>query len=120
MKILSQILIGLIAFEHLYILWIEMFVWTTVGRKVFRGFPKEFFETTKVMAANQGLYNGFLAAGLIWSLLISDKMWSFQVSLFFLACVITAGIFGAFTAEKKIFFTQALPAMIAMVVLFLI
>ncbi len=120
MKIISQILIGLIALEHLYILWIEMFVWTTVGRKVFRGFPKEFFTTTKVMAANQGLYNGFLAAGLIWSMLISDRLWSFQVSLFFLACVATAGIFGALTAEKKIFFTQALPAIIAIAVLFLV
>jgi len=119
MKILSQVLIGLIAIEHLYILWFEMFAWTTVGRKVFRGFPKEFFITTKAMAANQGLYNGFLAAGLIWSLLISDKIWSFQVSLFFLACVVTAGVFGALTADKKIFFTQALPAIIAIVVLFL-
>ena len=120
MKILSQILIGLIAFEHLYILWIEMFAWTTVGRKVFRGFPKDFYETTKVMAANQGLYNGFLSSGLIWSLLISDRIWSFQVSLFFLACVITAGVFGALTASKKIFYTQALPAIIAVVVLFLV
>jgi putative membrane protein len=120
MKIISQILIGLIAFQHLYILWIEMFAWTTVGRKVFRGFPREFFHTTKAMAANQGLYNGFLAVGLVWSLLISDKIWSFQVSLFFLACVITAGVFGAFTADKKIFFVQALPAMIAMAVLFLV
>jgi len=119
MKILPQILIGIIALEHLYILWIEMFAWTTVGRKVFRGFPKDFYETSKVMAANQGLYNGFLAAGLIWSLLIPDKMWSFQVALFFLACVITAGIFGALTAGKKIFFTQALPAIIALGVLFL-
>ncbi len=120
MKILSLALIGIIALEHLYILWLEMFVWTTVGRKVFRGFPKEFFATTKVMAANQGLYNGFLAAGLIWSLLISDKLWSFQVSLFFLSCVAAAGIFGSLTADKKIFFTQGLPAIIAIVVLFLV
>jgi len=120
MKIISQILIGLIALEHLYILWIEMFVWTTVGRKVFKGFSKDFFQTTKAMAANQGLYNGFLAAGLVWSLLISDKIWSFQISLFFLACVVTAGVFGAFTADKKIFFTQALPAIIAMIALFLV
>lgn len=120
MKILSQIVTGLIAFEHLYILWIEMFVWTTVGKKVFKGFAPDFFETTKVMAANQGLYNGFLAAGLIWSLLIQDKIWSFQVSLFFLVCVATAGIFGALTAGKKIFFTQAMPAIIAIVLLFMV
>lgn len=117
MKILSQILIGLIALEHLYILWFEMFAWTTTGRKVFRGFPKEFFSTTKTMAANQGLYNGFLAAGLIWSIIIQDRIWSFQIALFFLICVITAGIFGAFTADRKIFFTQGLPAVIALVVL---
>jgi len=120
MRIISHLLIALIALEHLFILWIEMFVWTTVGRKVFRGFSKDFFQTTKAMAANQGLYNGFLAAGLIWSLLISDKIWSFQVSIFFLACVITAGVFGAFTADKKIFFIQALPAIIALVVLFIV
>jgi len=120
MKVLSQILTGLIAIEHLYILWIEMFVWTTVGRKVFRGFPAEFFDTTKVMAANQGLYNGFLAAGLIWSLLIPDSLWSLRVSMFFLSCVAVAGIYGAYTADKKIFVTQALPALIAIVVLFFV
>ena len=119
MKIFSQILIGLIAFEHLYILWIEMFVWTTVGRKVFRGFPKEFFDTTKVMAANQGLYNGFLAAGLIWSLLINNSNWSTYVAQFFLSCVTVAGLYGAFTASRKIFFVQALPAILALLVLLL-
>jgi len=117
MKVIPQILIGLIVIEHLFILWFEMFAWTTTGRKLFRGFPKEFFQTTKAMAANQGLYNGFLAAGLIWSLLISDIIWSFNVALFFLICVMIAGVFGAFTADKKIFFTQALPAIITIAVL---
>jgi len=119
MKIFSQILIGLIALEHIYILWIEMFAWTTVGRKVFGGFSKDFFEKTKPMAANQGLYNGFLAAGLIWSFFISDPLWSFNVSLFFLSCISIAGIYGALSVEKKIFFTQALPAVVAIAILLL-
>jgi putative membrane protein len=82
MEILSKILIAIVAVEHLYILWIEMFAWTTTGRKVFRSIPKELFEPTKVFAANQGLYNGFLAAGLFWSLLIQNpERGSFLFSL---------------------------------------
>lgn len=96
-----------------------MFAWTTVGRKVFGGFSKDFFEKTKPMAANQGLYNGFLAAGLIWSFFISDPLWSFNVSLFFLSCISIAGIYGALSVEKKIFFTQALPAVVAIAILLL-
>ena len=114
MSIIAKILIALVAFEHLYILYFEMFAWTTVGRKVFgKAFPKDLFEPTKAMAANQGLYNGFLAAGLIWSLLIGNEEWSRNVALFFLACVIVAGIFGAATAKRTIFYVQALPAIIA-------
>lgn len=90
-----------------------MFAWETRGRKVFRSFPKELFSQTKVMAANQGLYNGFLAAGLIWSLLIRDQTWMYNVALFFLACVAIAGIYGAMTADKKILFVQTIPALIA-------
>ena len=75
MSLAAQILIGFIALLHLYILWFEMFAWTTRGRKVFRTFPKELFEPTKTMAANQGLYNGFLAAGLIWTFFISNLQW---------------------------------------------
>mgnify|MGYP003893107313 CR=1 FL=1 len=74
----------------------------------------EQFEKTKVMAANQGLYNGFLAAGLIWSLLISDAEWSKNVALFFLACVLVAGVYGALTASKRIFFVQAVPAILGL------
>lgn len=116
MEILSKILIAIVALEHLYILWIEMFAWTTTGRKIFRSIPKELFEPTKVFAANQGLYNGFLAAGLIWSLFIQDPEWSKNVAIFFLACVIVAGIYGAFSAQKSIFYKQAVPAIIAMIV----
>lgn len=112
MEITIKILIGFVAFLHLYFLYFEMFAWTTKGRKVFRNFPPELFEPTKPMAANQGLYNGFLAAGLIWTYFISDSNWSDNIALFFLGCVAVAGIYGAFTVTKKIFFIQALPSLI--------
>lgn len=119
MKIIADILIALVAIEHLYIMWLEMFGWTTVGRKTFRSLAPEMFEPTKVLAANQGLYNGFLAAGLIWSLFITDEIWSKNVGLFFLACVITAGTYGAWSAEKSIFYKQAVPAILALIFLLL-
>lgn len=113
--ILSKIFVGIVALEHLYILWMEMFAWETVGKKVFKGaLPDELFKPTKGLAANQGLYNGFLAAGLIWSFFITDVVWQKNIAVFFLACVITAGIYGALVSSKKIFFTQALPAIIAL------
>lgn len=105
----------LVAIEHLYILWIEMFAWETKGKKTFKTFPEDLFVKTKSMAANQGLYNGFLSAGLIWSFMISDVIWANNIRLFFLVCVVIAGIFGAKTASKKIFFVQALPAFIALI-----
>ncbi|MBT8262071.1 MAG: DUF1304 domain-containing protein [Bacteroidia bacterium] len=114
MSFATNLLIGFIALLHLYIMWFEMFAWTTRGRKVFRSFPKELFEPTKPMAANQGLYNGFLAAGLIWSFFIEDQVWRLNVSIFFLSCVAIAGIYGSITASRKIFFVQALPAIIAL------
>ena len=95
-----------------------MFAWETRGKKVFRGsMPAELFSPTKTLAANQGLYNGFLAAGLIWTFFIDDAAWKTNISIFFLGCVITAGIYGALTASKKIFFIQALPAIIALVII---
>jgi putative membrane protein len=116
MILIAKFLVGLIAFEHLYILYMEMFAWETLGKKTFKGIiPDDLFTSTKTLAANQGLYNGFLAAGLIWSFLITDSNWSVNISIFFLACVIIAGIYGALTASKKIFFTQALPAIIALI-----
>jgi putative membrane protein len=96
-----------------------MFAWTTSAKKVFRTIPEDLFEKTKVLAANQGLYNGFLSAGLIWSLFISDEIWSKNVALFFLSCVTIAGIYGAYSASKKIFYVQALPAIIAILTFFL-
>lgn len=120
MKNIAHILILLIALEHLYILWLEMFAWETRGKVVFKGsLPEHMFKPTKTLAANRGLYNGFLAAGLIWSLLISDPAWQSNVAIFFLSCVIIAGIYGAITASKKIFFVQALPAIIALIITWL-
>ena len=94
-----------------------MFAWTSRGPKVFRGFPKDLFEPTKAMAANQGLYNGFLAAGLIWTFFINDPFWKMNVALFFLGCVAVAGIYGAMTADKKIIFVQTVPATIGIVLI---
>jgi putative membrane protein len=117
MHTLSQLLIAFVAVEHLYILWMEMFSWEKTGKKVFRGaLAPELFKPTKTLAANQGLYNGFLAAGLVWSFFITDPVWKSNVAIFFLACVAVAGTYGAVTASRKIFFVQALPALIALVV----
>ncbi len=110
MVILTAILVALVALIHLYIVWLEMFAWTTRGRKVFKSFPKDLFEPTRVMAANQGLYNGFLAAGLIWSFFITNPEWQANVRLFFLSCVAVAGLYGAYSADRKIFYVQTLPA----------
>lgn len=117
MEILSKILVGLVAVEHLYIMYLEMFAWETKGKEAFKGsLAPELFKPTKTLAANQGLYNGFLAAGLIWTLFIDDH-WAFHIAIFFLTCIIVAGIYGAVTASKKIFFIQALPAIVTLVVL---
>ncbi|BDS11017.1 DUF1304 domain-containing protein [Aureispira anguillae] len=117
MEIVIKVLIGLIAFIHCYILWFEMFAWTSRGPKVFKNFPKDLFGQTTALAANQGLYNGFLAAGLLWTFFIQDKIWGQNIALYFLICVAIAGIYGAITAERKIFFVQALPALITIVLL---
>ena len=115
MQILSTILVALVALEHLYILYMEMFAWETLGKKTFKGsLPSELFKPTKKLAANQGLYNGFLATGLIWSFFIENPEWQKNIQLFFLGCVIMAGIYGALSASKKIFFVQALPAILAL------
>ena len=119
MDIIIKTLIGIVAALHLYFLYFEMFAWTTKGRKVFRNFPAELFEPTKPMAANQGLYNGFLAAGLIWTYFIENLLWKDNIALFFLGCVAIAGIYGALTVTKKIFFIQAFPALIAITLIFL-
>jgi len=114
MSFITKLLIAIVAMEHVLFLYIEMFAWETIGKKTFRTFPKELFTPTKAMAANQGLYNGFLVAGLVWSLLITDPIWSEYVAVFFLSCVVIAGIFGAVTVSKRIFFIQAVPALVAL------
>jgi len=119
MQLAAQIVIGFIAVIHIYILWLEMFAWTTRAPKVFKSFPQHLFQETKILAANQGLYNGFLAAGLIWSLFICDHVWKQNVSIFFLICVLVAGIYGAITSSKRILFVQAVPAAIGLVLVLL-
>jgi putative membrane protein len=108
MTLAANIVVGLIAVLHACILVLEMFLWTTPrARKAF-GLTKEFAEATKVLAANQGLYNGFLAAGLCWGLWLGDD--GAAVRVFFLLCVLVAGVYGAATANKRILFVQAIPA----------
>lgn len=119
MKLIADVLIGIIAAAHLYIVWFEMFAWEKRGPKVFRNFPRDLFPKTVTLAANQGLYNGFLVAGLVWSLFIENLLWSKYVATFFLVCVAVAGIYGTFTASKKILFVQAIPALVALFFLWL-
>src|SRR5262245_45923932 len=114
MSTITNVLIGIVAALHLYFLALEMFLWNTpYGRRVFNLTP-DFAAASKVLASNQGLYNGFLAAGLIWSLL-DPHSHAFELKIFFLTCVIVAGIYGGLTASRKILFVQALPAFIALV-----
>src|SRR5689334_13185518 len=116
MALASDIAAGVVALLHLFFLVLEMFLWNKpYGRRTFSLTP-EFAEQSASLAANQGLYNGFLAAGLIWGILAPD---GFSIKLFFLACVIVAGVFGAFTAKRSILFIQALPALIALIIAWL-
>lgn len=119
MDIIAKIVVALVAILHLFFLWLEMFGWTTYGYKIFRSVPKEQFERTASMASHQGLYNGFLAAGLIWTFFISDPMWSKNIAHFFLGCVVVAGLYGGYDVNKKIFFIQAVPAIIGIILLLL-
>lgn len=113
----ANVVVFLVGILHVYILVLEMFMWDKPrGRKAFRLTP-EFAAQTKTLAANQGLYNGFLAAGLFWGLYLGDA--GLQVKVFFLACVLIAGVYGAATASKKILFIQAVPAAIGLSLLYL-
>jgi len=115
MTILAGAALALVALLHAYFLVLEMFLWERpAGRKAF-GTTAEFAAATKTLAANQGLYNGFLAAGLLWGLVAGAT----PVRVFFLACVIVAGVYGAFSVSRKILFVQALPAAIALVLVLL-
>ncbi len=113
----AQIVVALVAAIHVYILVLEMFLWTKpAGRRAF-GLTPEMAEKTQVLAANQGLYNGFLAAGLFWGL--SQGRDGIDVQAFFLICVLVAGVYGAATASRKILYVQALPAAVGLVLLWL-
>ncbi|MDX1474781.1 MAG: DUF1304 domain-containing protein [Reinekea sp.] len=113
---IPSILIALVALLHLYFLILEMFLWEKpAGLKAFGNSPERAAQT-KVLAANQGLYNGFLSAGLFWGLWQGAA--GFDVKVFFLSCVVVAGVYGALTASKKILYNQAMPAAVALVLLF--
>lgn len=113
MDLLATILTSIVAFEHLYFLILEMFLWTKPkGIKTFGLKSKEFAEDTKVLAANQGLYNGFLAAGLVYSLVTEDT----NLSIFFLICVTLAAIYGSYSTQKaRLFYVQGIPAILALI-----
>ncbi len=118
MQVAAAILVGLVAVIHLYFLVLEMFLWDRPrGRKVF-GTTPEFSRQSATLAANQGLYNGFLAAGLIWGLIAADPV-GFGARVFFLCCVLVAGAYGALTVNRRILFVQALPAALALVLVLL-
>jgi putative membrane protein len=113
----ANVAVALVALLHLYFLVLEMFLWDRpAGRRAF-GHTAEAARATKVLAANQGLYNGFLAAGLAWGLLLGPA--GMAVKVFFLACVLVAGVFGALTASRKILLVQALPAAVALALVLL-
>jgi putative membrane protein len=118
MQTIITVLVILIALEHLGFLYLEMFLWTKKsGRKVFHN-TLENAEKTKVLAANQGLYNGFLAFGLLFGLLYPDSHASIDIMVFVLTCVFLAGVYGGLTANKLIFFIQGLPALLTLLLLF--
>ena len=117
MTLAANIVIVLVALAHIYFLVLEMFLWDKpAGLRAF-GQSLEKAKATQVLAANQGLYNGFLAAGLVWGLSLGAQ--GFGVKVFFLACVLAAGVFGAATASRKILFVQAFPAAIGLVLVLL-
>lgn len=115
MTTLANILIGMVALLHLGFLVLEMFFWDhPVGRKRF-GMTTEYSKASATLAANQGLYNGFLAAGLVWGIVSGD----FSIKIFFLVCVVIAGIYGGFTAKRSILYIQALPGLLALLAVYL-
>ena len=117
MTLLTRILVAVVALEHVWFLVLEMFLWTKpLGLKTFR-MTLEKAQASATLAANQGLYNGFLAAGLVWGLLAGNAVVAVPVTVFFLVCVVVAGAFGAMTVSPRIFFVQGLPAILALATL---
>ncbi|GAA2749152.1 MULTISPECIES: DUF1304 domain-containing protein [Kitasatospora] len=113
MQVLANVLVGAVAALHGWILVLEMFLWERRPGRGLHGFDPELARATAPLAANQGLYNGFLAAGLVWGLIAADPV-GFQAQVFFLSCVVVAGLYGAATANRRILFAQALPGAIAL------
>ena len=111
MTTIGSLLVALVAILHVLFLFVEMFLWTSPGVRKRFGMTEEFANASKALAANQGLYNGFLAAGLVWSLFAVEN--AFALKVFFLTCVIIAGAYGAATAKTSILYVQALPAAVA-------
>jgi putative membrane protein len=119
MQIAANILVGLVALLHVYFLVLEMFLWThPIGLRTFSQSLQR-AQDSAVLAANQGLYNGFLAAGLIWGLVHADAAVGFQIKVFFLVCVMVAGVYGASSVSRRILYVQAAPAALAIVLLYL-
>ena len=120
MSAIADVLVALVAALHVYFLILEMFLWTKpLGLRIFRNSPEKAADSA-VLAANQGLYNGFLAAGLVWGLVQPNLTFALQIKVFFLACVIAAGIYGAATVSYRILLVQAAPAALALVLLWLV
>jgi putative membrane protein len=116
---IANAIVALVAALHVYILILEMFLWTRpLGLKAFRNSPEK-AAMTAVLAANQGLYNGFLAAGLIWGLLQGTPAFAFQIKVFFLLCVAIAGLYGAATVSRRILYIQTVPAALGLILLWL-
>ncbi|MEH2551397.1 putative membrane protein [Bradyrhizobium sp. AZCC 2262] len=119
MIFIANFLVAVVAALHIYFLILEMFLWTKpLGLKTFRNSIEKATESA-VLAANQGLYNGFLAAGLVWGLLHPNAAFAFQIKVFFLLCVIVAGVYGAATVSRRILYVQAVPATLALILLWL-
>jgi putative membrane protein len=115
MSLVADILVGVVALEHLWFLVLEMFLWTKpLGLRTFRQSAEQ-ARASAALAANQGLYNGFLAAGLVWGLCASPPEFAVSIKAFFLACVIVAGIVGALTVSRRILLIQAVPAAVALI-----
>lgn len=119
MRMVALAIIVMIAALHAYIAWFEIFAWEAKGPRVFSSFAPKLFAQTVTMAANQGLYNAFLAAGLLWSLLIRDRIWQRNVATCFLLFVAMAGFFGAATITLRILYIQAIPAVLGLTALYL-
>jgi putative membrane protein len=119
LNIVANTLVALVAALHVYFLVLEMFLWTRpLGMKTFRNTPEK-AAASAVLAANQGLYNGFLAAGLIWGLLHPDPGVARQIETFFLLCVVVAGLYGAYSVSRRILYVQAAPAVLALIAVWL-